>query len=122
MAPRANRPGRVVRGCRCLGMSWSQGPESHNDTARPVQHNQVLLCKKADSPGTGSALSLVLRSKRISQEREGRLGELCGGIEEDRTMTAIRYNPERGLRDGAVHVHRHFDGIEEVAIAVDDQS
>ena len=36
-------------------------------------------------------------------------------------MAAFGDDPEGGLGDGAVHVDGHFDGVEGVAVAVDDQ-
>src|SRR5580704_15255272 len=55
------------------------------------------------------------------EEGQGGLGELGGGGQEDGAMAGIGDNPQGGARDSAVHVHRHFNGVEGVAVAVDDQ-
>jgi len=36
-------------------------------------------------------------------------------------VTAVGHNPQRGARDGAVHVDGHFQGIKKIAVSINDE-
>ena len=52
--------------------------------------------------------SIPLAFRPGFEEGERSLDELRRGVEEDGAVTAIRHNPKRGARIGAVHVNRHL--------------
>jgi len=51
------------------------------------------------------------------KERQHGLDELRGGVEEDRAVTAIGHDPERGAGNGAVHLDRHLHRIERTVVS-----
>ncbi len=60
-------------------------------------------------------------ARQSAKKGERGLGELSGGFHEDRPVAAVGHHPKSGFRDRPVHLHAHFDGIEEIAVAIDDQ-
>ena len=71
----------------------------------------------ACSQGADAGMATVLRAWRYvlrPEESQCGLDELRGGVEEDRPMTAIGHNPERGARNGACapdNNRRSFDSL-----------
>src|SRR5271169_39320 len=55
------------------------------------------------------------------QKRQRRLREQRRSIEEDGSMTAIRHDPERGLRNRTIHLDRGLHRVERIAVTIDDQ-
>jgi hypothetical protein len=57
----------------------------------------------------------------LAEESERSFGEVGSGFEEDGAVAAVWNDPESGSRYGAIHIDRHFNGIEKVTIPVNNQ-